>query len=243
MASIIGALLVPSGLAYGLFVLGLLACLKVRWRRLSWALLATAGAINVVFSSGMVATALISPLEYEYPAVHDLRSHPDIKHIVVLTGYAADDPNMPVTGRLNPASAFRVMLALQLQRQCPDCNVIVSGGPDAAKVTGEALLSLGLPKERLVLEAASKNTAASAVNLQPLLREPFFLVTSAGHLHRSLAVLKKQGLQPIPAPTDYQGPKDWRNGEARPSPLSLFSSDLAVHEYIGRLWYRLKGAI
>lgn len=243
MASIISALLAPSGLAYGLFALGLLTCLKMQWRRLSWGLLAAAGAINVVFSSGVVATALISPLEYEYPAVHHVRSHPDVKHIVVLTGYAADDADMPVTGRLNASSAFRVMLALQLHQQCAACDVIVSGGPDAAKVTGAALLSLGLPKERLTLETASKNTAASAINLRPLLPGPFFLATSAGHMHRSLAVLKKQGLQPIPAPTDYQGPNDWRKGEVRPSPLSLFASDLAVHEYIGRLWYRLKGAL
>lgn len=243
MASIIGALLAPSGLAYALFVLGMVTCFKVQWRRLSWALLAAAGAINVVCSSGVVATALISPLEYEYPAIHDALSHPDVKHIVVLTGYATDDANMPLTGRMNYTSAFRVMLALQLQQQCPACDVIVSGGPVSAKVTGDALLSLGLPKDHLVLEAASKNTAASAVNLQPLLHEPFFLVTSAGHLHRSLAVLEKQGLQPIPAPTDYQGPNDWRKGELRPSPLSLFASDLAVHEYIGRLWYRLKGAL
>lgn len=243
MTSIIGALLAPSGLVYSLFVLGLLTCFKAQWRRLSWGLLAAAGMINVVCSSGVVATALITPLEHQYPAVHDARNHPDVRHIVLLTGYAADDEDMPVTGRLNSASAFRVLQALQLQQRCPACEVIVSGGSVSAKVTGDALLSLGLPKERLVLETASKNTAASAVNLQPLLHEPFFLVTSAGHLHRSLAVLEKQGLQPIPAPTDYQGPKDWRNGELRPSPLSLFASDLAVHEYIGRLWYRLQGAI
>jgi len=243
MASILGALLAPSGLAYSLFVLGLLICFKAQWRRLSWGLLAAAGAINVVCSSGMVAAALLGPLEYEYPAVHDARSRPDVKHIVVLTGYASDDPNMPVTGRLNPSSAFRVMLALQLQRQCAACDVIVSGGPETTKVTGDALLALGLPQDRLVLETASKNTAASALNLRPLLNQPFFLVTSGGHLRRSLAVLEKQGLQPIPAPTDYQGPKDWRTGELRPSPLSLFATDLAVHEYIGRLWYGLKGEL
>jgi uncharacterized SAM-binding protein YcdF (DUF218 family) len=243
MASIIGALLVPSGLAGVLFVCGLLTALKAQWRRLSWGLLAASGAITLLCSSGTVATALLSPLEYEHPAVHDARSHPEIDHIVVLTGYAADDPDMPLTGRLHYASAFRVMMALQLHRQCNACDVIVSGDPITAKVMGEALLALGLPQERLTLETASPTTAASAQNLQPILKEPFFLVTSAGHLPRSLAVLRKRGLQPIPVPTDYQGPKDWRHGELRPSPQSLVVSDLAMHEYIGLLWYRLKGAI
>jgi uncharacterized SAM-binding protein YcdF (DUF218 family) len=241
MASIIGALLVPSGLASVLFILGLLAA--SRWRRLSWGLLAASGAITLVCSSGVVATALISPLEYEYPAVHDARGYPEIDHIVVLTGYAADDPDMPLTGRLHYGSAFRVMMALELHKQCTACDVIVSGGQTTATVMGEALVRLGLPRERLILETASKNTAASAMNLRPMLLEPFFLITSAGHLRRSMAVLQAQGLHPIPVPTDYQGPKDWRDAEVRPSPQSLFAADLAMHEYIGFLWYRLKGAL
>jgi len=243
MASILGALLVPSGLAYVLFVLGLLTYWREQWRRLSWSLLAASGAITFVCSSGTVAAALMSPLEYEHPAVHDLRAYPNIDHIVVLTGYAADDPQMPLTGRLHYASGFRVMMALALQSQCSACDVIVSGDATTAKVMGEALVSLGLPQDRLILETASKTTAASAVNLKPMLSEPFFLITSAGHMRRSLAVLKAQGLEPIPVPTDYQGPKDWRNAEVRPSPQSLFASDLAMHEYIGWVWYRLKGAL
>ena len=237
-------MLVPSGLAYLLFALGLLIALKERWRKLSWALLAVSGAITLVFSSGSVATALLSPLEYEYPAVHDTRTHRNIKHIVVLTGYAADDPDMPLTGRLHWASAYRVMMALQLKHDgCGNCDVIVSGGAVTAKVMGESLIALGLPKERLILETDSLTTADSATNLQALLQEPFFLVTSAGHLRRSLAVLRKQGLQPVPVPTDYQVPRDWRDADEHPSPQSLMTSDLAVHEYIGLLWYRLKGAI
>lgn len=244
MASIIGAMLVPSGLAYLLFALGLLAALKQRWRKLSWALLAVSGAITMVFSTGSVATALLSPLEYEYPAIHETRPHQGIKHIVVLTGYAADDPDMPLTGRMNWASAYRVMMALQLQhRGCNACDVIVSGEPTAAKIMGESLIALGLPKQRLILETDSLTTADSAQNLQSMLREPFFLITSAGHLRRSLAVLHKQGLHPVPVPTDYQGPKDWRDADEHPSPQSLMTSDLAVHEYVGMLWYRLKGAI
>lgn len=243
MASIIGTLLLPSGLAYVLFVLGLAAYFLERWRRLSWGLLAASGAITLICSSGAVATALMSPLEYEHPALHDIRAYPNIEHIVVLTGYAADDPQMPLTGRLNYSSGYRVMMALELQSQCRACDVIVSGSPTTAKVMGDALVNLGLPRDRLLLETASLTTSQSAVNLKPMLSEPFFLITSAGHMRRSLAVLEAQGMEPIPVPTDYQGPKDWWNAELRPSPQSLFASDLAMHEYIGWLWYRLKGAL
>ena len=243
MESIIHALLSASGLAYLLFALGLLVNLKPHWRHVSWGLLAASGLVLLTASSGMVASALMSPLEYRYPAIHDAHSQPRVKHIVVLTGYAADDKDMPLTGRMHFASAFRVMMALQLQRGCPGCEVIVSGNPTTAKVMGESLVALGLPPKQLKLETASTTTGASATNLQRLLREPFFLVTSAGHMARSVAAMKRAGLSPIPAPTDYQTPKDWRHAELRPSAQSLFASDLAIHEYVGLLWYRLKGAI
>lgn len=243
MTSIVGTMLTPSGLAYGLFVLGLVCALAANRRHLSWALLAASGAITVVSSSGTVAALLMSPLEYEYPALHDAGAYPAVEQIVVLTGYAADDKDMPLTGRLNYASAYRVLLALELYRDCPKCRVVVSGGPETATVMGEALVRLGLPEQKLQLETASNTTAESAANLRPLLREPFFLVTSSGHLRRSMAVLKRYGLQPIAAPTDYQGPKNWRDAPLIPSPQSLAASDLAVHEYLGSWWYRLKGAI
>jgi uncharacterized SAM-binding protein YcdF (DUF218 family) len=101
-----------------------------------------------------------------------------------------------------------------------------------------------VPRDRLRLEDKSITTAESAAKLPPLVgREEFFLVTSAGHLPRSLAAFSKQGLAAIPVPTDHQMPKDWRRAEARPAPNTLVISDLAIHEYLGRLWYRLKDAV
>lgn len=240
MKALISVLIVPSGIAYSLCVLGLLAHAWRRSRRASFWLLASAGAVALIFSSGMVAAALIGPLEYEYPAVHDARSALGAKQIVILTGYAADDPDLPLTGRLNTSSAFRVLMALQLNRDLPNSTVIVSGGPETARVMGQSLVKLGLPLEQLVLETGSSNTADSSNNLRPLVDGPFFLVTSAGHMARAMAVMKRQGLEPIATPTDFQMPKDWRRAEWRPSPQSLYVSDLAVHEYIGRIWYRIR---
>ena len=57
-------------------------------------------------------------------------------------------------------------------------------------------------------------------------REKFILVTSAAHMPRSMALFRKRGLQPIPAPADFQvreaqgltlagfspGPRPWAGG-------------------------------
>jgi uncharacterized SAM-binding protein YcdF (DUF218 family) len=106
------------------------------------------------------------------------------------------------------------------------------------------LIQFGVPSPAIVLEETSRSTAESAVNVGMLLREhddPFFLVTSAGHMPRSLAVFRKQGLEPIPVPIDHQLPKDWRKANLAPRPAALVVSDLAVHERLGLLWYRIRG--
>lgn len=244
MSLLINILTTPSGIAYLLFIAGALAVFFPRTRVTSWWLLAGSGLITTVFSSGMIAGALMSPLEYEYPRLRDAAQYPEVHHIVVLTGWAGEDDDMPLTGRYSASSAYRVLMALELHSERPDCDVIISGDEPTARLMGEGMVKLGLPREKLRLESQSLTTAESAARLKPMLGDqPFFLVTSAGHMPRTLAVLAKQELKAIPAPTDHQLPKHWRNAEWNPSPLSLTVSDRATHEYIGLLWYRLRGAL
>jgi uncharacterized SAM-binding protein YcdF (DUF218 family) len=239
----VNELLVPSGLGYLLAVCGGLLAFWARFRTISRWMLAGSAATMLVFSSGMVAAALMAPLEGAYPAVHSSRQFPDIRRIVVLTGYAADDQDMPLTGRLNASSAHRVTMTMQLHRDCPTCEVIVSGNKVTAKVMGEVLVELGLDPQLLVLEDRSLTTAQSSQNLRGITQdEPFFLVTSAGHMPRAIDVMQKAKLHAIPVPTDHQMPRRWTSARLAPSPDSLRVSDLAVHEYLGRLWYRLRGS-
>jgi uncharacterized SAM-binding protein YcdF (DUF218 family) len=241
MKNLLTLLATPSGAAYALFALGLLAAAFARTRRGSWWLLAASGLITVVFSSGMVAAAIMSPLEYSQPMLRQPGAFPEARHIVVLTGWASDDTALPLSGRMNASSAYRVLLALELYKERPDCDVIVSGEPVTARVMGDVLAKLGVPRDRLILEDKSLTTEASAANLKALLgNEFFFLVTSAGHLPRTLAAAEREGLQAIPAPTDFQLPKEWRDAEFSPRPESLAVSNLAIHEYLGSLWYALK---
>jgi uncharacterized SAM-binding protein YcdF (DUF218 family) len=234
----------PSGLAYVLAAGGFLMWLWPRYRARSAWLLAGSAFVTLVFSSGMVAAALSAPLEYAYPSVHSAQQYPQVGTIVVLTGYAADDPEMPLTGRLNASSAHRVTMVMQLRRTCPACRVIVSGKNVTAKVMGEVLVELGLDPTRLQLEDRSTTTAQSAHNLREILNdETFFLVTSAGHMTRSIEAMSKVNLKPIAVPTDHQMPRRWSAAQLQPTPDSLRVSDLAVHEYLGRLWYRLRGDI
>jgi uncharacterized SAM-binding protein YcdF (DUF218 family) len=236
----LASLLSPTGFAFFLLVCGLLATLWRRRPAVSRILLAASGAVMLVFSSGMVAAALMSPLEYAYPSVMDGRAHPEARHIVVLTGWAADDDAMPLTGRLNASSAYRVLMTLELVRDRPDCDVIVLGDLKTVQIMGAGLEKLGVPREKLRLEDGGTSTADSARMLPPLVaRDPFFLVTSAGHLPRSMEEMRRAGVNAVPTPTDHQLPRDWRRADWKPSPTSLYTSELAIHEYLGRAWRRL----
>jgi uncharacterized SAM-binding protein YcdF (DUF218 family) len=225
--------LMPSGLAYLLFAAGLLTRVVPFARRASWTLLALGAAITLLFSSGRMAAALNSPL--------DARARPEARYIVVLGARAADDPDMPVTGRLNASAAYRVLMALELHRQRPELPVIVSGTEVTTRVMADSLIAAGMPRTQVVLEGRSQVTADSAVNLRPWVGDsPFFLVTSAGHLPRAMASLERQGLAPVAVPTDHKQPRIWSHGSLAPSPDSLSHSDLAFHEYLGRIWYAIR---
>jgi uncharacterized SAM-binding protein YcdF (DUF218 family) len=238
---ILKMLILPSGLIAVLFVLGLLARLARPLHRFSWPLLAAGAALTLLFSSAKTATALMSPLEYEWPAVIDARAHPSAKHIVVLTGWAGDDPLLALSDRMNSSSAYRVLLALEFWHQRPELDVIVSGSRTTARIMADTLKACGLPADKVRLEDASVSTADSAELIKPMVgSDRFLLVTSGGHLRRSLAAMRNQGLDPIPAPTDHRMPRDIRRAEWVPRPDGLTASDLAFHEYFGVLWYRLR---
>lgn len=234
-------LVMPSGLAYLLMTSGLISRFIRPLQKWSWPLLASGAVITLVFSSGKVASALMSPIEYQWPPVLDARAQPAAQHIVVLTGWASDDADWPLSGRLNTSSAYRVLMALELWQQRPELDLIVSGTASTARIMADVLKASGVPADKVRIEDQSLSTAESAEFLKPFVGQaPFFLVTSAGHLPRSMAAMHKQGLTPVATPTDHKLPRDWRRAELQPRPDTLGIADLAIHEYLGVLWYRLR---
>lgn len=243
MITIILSLIMPSSLALILMLFASIFLLT-RWRRFSSYLFVVAGLLLLVFSTGMVATLLLSPLEYEYPLLSDPADYPDVRKIVLLTGYGANDPLMPLSSRLNSSSVYRLLEAHNLYKRCHDCEVIISGTEAVTLIMKQQLQLMGVAEDRLITDADALHTYLSAEQLGTLINnERFFLVTSAGHMRRALGVFRKQGMQAIPAPTDYQLPKNFLYASMHATPMHLRMSELAIHEYVGILWYRLSGKI
>ena len=241
MVQFLGSLVLPSQVGFLLAAAGLVLLIPRRTRRAAALMLVSAVVVLAVGSSGKTATWLMSPLEYAFPRVPD--EPPPAHAIVILAAYAADDPNMSLSDRPNPSALYRIVEGVLLWRKCQDCRVIVTGASPTTDVMGALVVALGVPAERVTLDTDAPNTAASATNVQRLLgTSRFFLVTSAGHLPRAMAAFAARGLQPIPAPTDHQLPQRVAQASWTLSPFHLQASDLAMHEWVGALWYRLRGA-
>ena len=85
-----------------------------------------------------------------------------------------------------------------------------------AEVMARIAVLLGVKPQDIRLETDSRDTADEAEIIAKMIgREKFILVTSAAHMPRSMALFRKRGLQPIPAPADFlvreaQGPDPGR---------------------------------
>lgn len=237
-------LISASGFIVLLLVLELVLWMLPRARRFVGILLAVAIASFLLFTNGPLAGALLGSLEYEFRPVQDNVVPGEIDTIVVLTGYASVESNVPVTGYVNDASALRLMEAKRLLGSTRAARVVISGGGDFPETMKLVLQALDVSSPRVVLESQSKNTYESAINLRALVGErKFLLVTSAGHMPRTMRVFRKQGLNPIPAPTHYLTVENIWRASWVPSGLHLYMVDLAIHEYVGLLWYRMTGRI
>jgi uncharacterized SAM-binding protein YcdF (DUF218 family) len=150
--------------------------------------------------------------------------------------------------------AARVLEAWRVYCLISPDLVISSGGrpdpDDPSQPSGanmhDALVRLGVPDARILVETASQNTHDEAVIVAPMLRahgvEHMVLVTSATHMRRSLAVFRAQGWDAIPAIAADPGrfTTTWRT-LLLPSDRGLEMSEQVVHELLGLPYYWLRG--
>src|SRR5262245_5283333 len=125
MAQILGSVILPSQVGFLLGAAGLLLLIPRRTRRLSLLLLVASVLVLAIFSTGKVATLVMSPLEFAFPRVPD--EPPAADAIVILAAYAADDREMSLSDRPSPSALFRIVEGVLLWRKCQDCRVIVTG--------------------------------------------------------------------------------------------------------------------
>lgn len=253
---IIGPLLLPMPFCLLLIIVGLILLWSTR-RQKAGRLLVSAGSLLLLFFGYGISTKwLLGPLERQHPPVFNVSSFTSqdgqpIKSIIVLGGGGSYSSQLPSPSLLSNASLTRLLEGVRLQRQIPGSKLILSegtifGSGPVAIVMGKVAEDLGVRKEDLVLETQSQDTESQAALILPLVgTEPFFLVTSAYHMPRSMALFRKAGMNPIAAPTDFESLSgdSWTPSALYPSAGGFRKAELAVHEYLGLTWAKLRGKI
>jgi uncharacterized SAM-binding protein YcdF (DUF218 family) len=256
---IVPLFLYPVSLCLGILILGLVVLWANRRPRLG-KVLATLGTVPLLLLSlPGIAAQFLTPLERRYPALlhpekiawEGQKSGTSAKWIVVLGGGHRSDPGLPANSQISAAALGRVVEGVRLYKSIPGSKLLLSGGavfdpvPEAAVMARIAEL-LGVKPQDIVLESDSRDTAEEAeIIAKKIGKERFILVTSAAHMPRSMALFKKRGLQPIPAPTDFQvreAPVP-NPGRFFPHASSLSGVENAWHEYLGLAWAWLRGQI
>jgi len=198
--------------------------------------------VLLVISTAWLPRLLTRHLENAYPVI--TKVDPRIHYVVVLSGGQAVVKGMPANSLLYSASIKRLIEGLRLFRQLPETKLVLSGGGYGEQVAEARLLAelagwFALPKESLVLEQASINTADQAREIRAIVgNAPFYLVTSAVHMPRAMVLFERENLHPIAAPTDFTFFwEDERWGKLWvPNTYNLFYFSIALHEVLGRAW-------
>ncbi|MDP5339421.1 MAG: YdcF family protein, partial [Nodularia sp. (in: cyanobacteria)] len=245
----------------GLVSISLIVALVTLWKRPRIAAIAISLALSLllVCSNAWVAKSLVRSLEWQHLPSNPV---PNAEAIVVLGGATKSAYPPRPTVDLSEAGD-RVIYAAQLYRQKKAPIIILSGGridwrgggkPESADMA-DVLTSLGIPSEVIIQEPESLNTYQNAVNVKKILQSrgigKVLLVTSAMHTPRSLKIFQRQGIDVIPAPTDFlvsQGELQELSSTPKAAILNLLpdTSNLqqftnALKEYIGSFVYRWRG--
>lgn len=250
LVKVLDFLLKPLGVSLFLVLLGLGVATR---RRRAGAALVGAGALALwVLATPWMGNVLVGSLERQFPpsSVDDV---PEADAIVVLGGGVGPAvPPRPYPD-LNDAGD-RLWHGVRLYRANVASRIIVTGGspPGSAGPGAPAMRTLltdwRVPPDSIIVEARSKTTYGNARYTAALCRkrgiDEVVLATSATHMRRALATFRSTDLDVTPAPTDYRAVQEpFTVMSLLPDANSLSMSTAAVHEYVGYLYYQLRGWI
>src|SRR5882724_922270 len=246
-------MLLPANFLIGLGLVGIVLS-ATRFAPVGRKLLVVSIALLAVCGFSPLGYALLYPLESRFPPWDAARGVPD--GIIVLGGPIDADLSVAHNTPVTRSATDRLIAGAALAYRYPNARVVFTGGSanlisnDAkeADYAAEIFESLGLPKSRLIMERASRNTYENAefskALVAPKQGERWLLVTSAFHMPRSVGLFRKAGF----AVEAY--PVDWRAGGRedllRFTAISLEGLDrvnIGLREWMGLSAYWATGKI
>lgn len=211
------------------------------WRQpYSWparVLLALSLAGMLILSLPVVAFSLFNPLEVRPLDSAQARA---AQAIVIVAGGRARGAIEWGGDTVNGFSLTRLRYGAHLARRTGLPVLVTGGGGTAERAPEAVLMQRALQGEFGIaprwVESASRTTAENARFSAAMLRTAgitrVLLVTHSFHMRRAAAQFERAGLQVIPAPTGFQGLRDFEWLHLVPSPDALRLSHVALREWL-----------
>jgi len=238
--------ILPPGSLIMLMTIGLFISLS---RKKLGTALVTAGIASLyILSLGLAADMLLGPLEsYSTP----LDKLPTAADAVVVPGGGSVDLACLGAGPVPNAETYtRLVKGVEIARAL-HIPLVLSGGngePFAtclndADVMASAAYSMGMPKQQVIVENASRNTLENSQAVRRIVKgNRIVLATSAYYMRRAVTMFTRRGFTVIPAPT-YQHVQNRKYGIYMliPTSRALEGSSRALAEWMGMLWWKMRG--
>jgi uncharacterized SAM-binding protein YcdF (DUF218 family) len=203
----------------------------------------------LLLSMNSVAWLISRPLEVWYS--HDPLLPGLAEAIVILSG-TVHDPTQDRPYTLAAEDTYeRLEHGVWLFKEWKRLPILVcggalaKGGPYAATMK-RVLEFEGVPTDLIWIEDRSKSTHENAEFGSKILRERgvsrIALVVEANSMLRAAASFRKAGITVIPAPIRFTE-LDYGLPDVFPNWRAIALNDEALHEYLGLIWYRIRGWI
>lgn len=204
------------------------------------------------FGNSFILNLFLRSSEWPATSINTVEAH---EVGIVLGGFSTYDTKLDRVEFY--AAADRLLAAVQLYRAKKIDHILLSGGANQIgddkvyemKHVQDWLVSIGIPKRAIWVDSQSRNTYENAAETMKILdREEVspsecLLITSAIHMKRSMDIFAKMDAHPTPYSVDrFAGEVRFKGIESfLPNVEAIWHWEALIHEWIGRIAYRLKG--
>ena len=249
LSKTLGFLSVPTNVIVCMALLGLVLIVL---RRPSGKIVAGAAlAALVVAAFSPLGNMLLTPLEQWFPGI--IFPHQRIDGIIILGGSYDTQMQGYISTIVLEEDTQPMAVVADLSRRYPQARIVFSGGADPptsgaseAAIAKQFFVSFGIAPDRISIEEQSRNTKENAQFtaqlIHPTPQSQWLLVTSAYHMPRAMGTFQSAGFNVIAFPVGWRT-HGWRDfwWPATSATENLRRVDVAAHEWIGLLTYRLLG--